>query len=84
VANDFARIAWRCRRGTLELDLMLQRFLANGYPGLNEQERGDFSRLLEVQDPLLMDWLQGRGMPPMELERIVARIRAIVTSGDPA
>lgn len=69
-----ARIAWRCRRGLLELDLILQRFLATHYPVLNESERACFARLLEESDAELWEWIQG-AEPMPEYRELVARLR---------
>lgn len=54
------QLVWRCRRGVRELDVLFTRFLASGYNELSIQEQVDFQRLLEVQDPTIMDWLFGR------------------------
>lgn len=74
--EDFRSIAWRCRRGTLELDLMLQRFLESGYSQLQPQEKQAFSELLDQQDPILLDWLMGRTLPDnQKLTAIIIKIR---------
>lgn len=52
-------IRWRCRRGTRELDQQLQRFVEQRYACLNEQDKAAFSRLLDMEDPLLADYLSG-------------------------
>ncbi len=54
------QLVWRCRRGVRELDVLFGRFLNNSYPTLSKAEQADFQRLLEVQDPIIMDWLMGR------------------------
>ena len=51
------QLVWRCRRGVRELDVILSQFLDTGYPLLNDVQRSDFERLLEIQDPVIMDWL---------------------------
>lgn len=58
-----ARIAWCCRRGMLELDLLLGRFMEQGYAQLNAEQRKVFLRLLEEPDPDLYAWLMGSGAP---------------------
>lgn len=57
------RLRWQCRRGMLELDLLLETFLENDFPGLSDREKGDFPRLLALEDPQLHDWLMGEGAP---------------------
>ena len=55
--NTKRRLAWRCRRGTRELDLILSEFVDRHYGGLNETEQQLFDGLLERTDPQLTDWL---------------------------
>lgn len=53
------RLRWRCRRGMLELDLVLARFLEENYPALTARQRRDFERLLDLPDQEL--WRVVRG-----------------------
>ena len=48
------RIRWRCRRGLLELDLLLQRFLNKYDSQLNEQQIDQFESLLSLSDQDLL------------------------------
>lgn len=48
------RIRWRCRRGLLELDLLLQRFLNKYDSQLNEQQIDQFESLLSLSDKDLL------------------------------
>ena len=74
--NDIARLRWRCRRGTRELDLLLQRFLDVVYPTLTDQERRAFERLLDEADPDLLDWITGRRpLPAPDYEPLIAPLR---------
>lgn len=70
-----ARLRWRCRRGMLELDLLLARFVEQHYETLEAAERIAFDRLLETPDPMLFAYLQGTEVPEPELQQIVARVR---------
>ncbi len=75
-AREKARLAWHCRRGMLELDLILQRFLENGLEKLSSQELKDFDSLLTCTDPELFSWLMGHGEPEnKELKELVAIIQ---------
>ena len=47
----------QCRRGMLELDFILHRFLNTQYEQLSPEQQAQFSRLLEEEDPTLFDWL---------------------------
>ncbi len=70
-----SRLQWRCRRGTRELDELLQRYLHLRYPQADAAEQQAFERLLEMQDPVLQDWLAGASRPPeRELEDVIQRI----------
>jgi len=57
---DQKQLVWRCRRGVRELDVLFTRFLESDYPKLTRIQQTDFQRLLEIQDPVIMDWLFGR------------------------
>ena len=71
-----AKLTWHCRRGMLELDLILQRFLATQVEQLTEQQIDLFERLLTAQDPDLYAWLMGYEAPvDKELREIVAFIQ---------
>ena len=46
-----------------ELDLLLERWLADRYPNACPESRAAFERLLEAQDAELAGWLLGRERP---------------------
>lgn len=74
--SELARVRWRCRRGMLELDLFLERFVTQEYSGLAAGEKAALTRLLETPDTQLLDYLQGRQQPAdPELAALVSRIR---------
>jgi succinate dehydrogenase flavin-adding protein (antitoxin of CptAB toxin-antitoxin module) len=60
---DLDRIRWRCRRGLLELDLILKRFLENHFDRLDARQRDLFNQLLDESDNDLLDWTLGRKEP---------------------
>jgi folate-binding protein YgfZ len=75
--TELSRLRWRCRRGTLELDLLFERFLAEAYPSLNPTERSIFDEFLNATDPLIMAWLAGRAKPAQpEFMRIIELLRS--------
>jgi antitoxin CptB len=57
------QLIWRCRRGVRELDVLLDRYLKAQYLQLNTVQKEAFERLLEEQDPLIMDWLFMKSHP---------------------
>lgn len=70
------RLRWRCRRGMLELDLLLEGFLDTQYPALAAADRQAFARMLEFPDQLLLEWLTGKIVPAdAEMRRLVQAIR---------
>jgi antitoxin CptB len=52
------RLAWRCRRGLLELDIVLQRFIATHFYDLSMQELATFDALLALPDNDFWNLLQ--------------------------
>ncbi|GMR19999.1 MAG: succinate dehydrogenase assembly factor 2 [Gammaproteobacteria bacterium] len=66
------RLLWRCRRGLLELDIVLQRFLEAEYSGLAEQDKRCFRDLLEVQDNALLEYLHDPDKcPDLQLKQFI-------------
>nr|WP_242467482.1 succinate dehydrogenase assembly factor 2 [Thiocapsa imhoffii] len=61
---EIRRLRWQCRRGMLELDDVLDRFLDAGYADLDDAQRVQFVRLLAEQDQRLSDWFLSRAEPP--------------------
>ena len=74
---ELNRLRWHCRRGMLELDLLLEGFLDEGYARLDEDGCRLFARLLDYPDPVLIDWFMGASVPSDGAMRaLVGRIRA--------
>ena len=48
--KELERVRWRCRRGLLELDIVLQRFVDTYHAKLNEAELQQFETLLDLSD----------------------------------
>ena len=55
-----ARLRWRARRGLLENDLILTRFLDAHETDLSDDDVDALTRLLDLADNPLMDLLLGR------------------------
>ena len=69
---ELNRMRWQCRRGMLELDLLLTDFLETRFPNLDPSARQSFLRLLELPDQTLQQWLFGDGAKvDSELQQIV-------------
>jgi antitoxin CptB len=70
------RLRWQCRRGHLELDLLLRAFLDRHLGELNNDERQALARLLSYPDETLWSWLHGtESVTDRELAALVERIR---------
>ena len=63
LAVDETRLRWQCRRGMLELDLMLESFVEKRYEGLSDKTKKAFHQLLKCQDQFLLDYLMGQAVP---------------------
>lgn len=57
--NKLSKVRWRCRRGMLELDVMLQKFCDAVYTSLSPEKQQLFEDLLESADQDLQRWLVG-------------------------
>lgn len=63
-----ARLRWRARRGLLENDLILTRFLDAHEEAMSDEEVDAFSRLMELSDNTLMDLLMAKKQPDAEVD----------------
>lgn len=58
------RLRWACRRGMLELDVLLGNFLEEAYITLSDRDQEIFVALLERNDQELFMWLTGKETAP--------------------
>lgn len=71
------QLRWRCRRGMLELDLVLAGFLEKGFAGLTPEQKRAFQQLLDLPDNDLWDLIQGRAQSDdARLSPVLALLRA--------
>ena len=79
--HHLPRLKWACRRGMLELDVLLGDFLEKGYPELTDDDKRLFIMLLECTDPEIFSWLLGKAVPQdQQLAHITEIIRNHVKS----
>ena len=72
------RLRWRCRRGLLELDIILERFLRQYATTMAEEELAALGELLDYPDNDLWDVVKGSSERYAPRHRsIVARLRAV-------
>ncbi|TAN70800.1 MAG: succinate dehydrogenase assembly factor 2 [Methylobacter sp.] len=57
--DELARLKWQCRRGTKELDFLLNRYLETGYLVADRRERELFVELLGMEEDVLVGVLMG-------------------------
>ena len=71
-------LRWQCRRGMLELDFVLARYLDKHFDTAVPEERARFAALLTAQDPELQLWLlNGEPHPDVGYHDLIRRIRGI-------
>jgi antitoxin CptB len=58
--EEVRRLSWRCRRGLLELDIVLQRFSDKHLTGLTNEELHAFDSLLDLPDNEFLDLVTRR------------------------
>ncbi|MEK9719865.1 MAG: succinate dehydrogenase assembly factor 2 [Quisquiliibacterium sp.] len=61
------RLRWRARRGLLENDLLLTRFLERHETSLTDEEVAGLDHLLGLPDNELLDLILGRTEPDAEI-----------------
>ena len=67
-ARALSKLRWRCRRGLLENDLLIERFFARAEPVTEADARGLYA-LMELADNELLDIFLGRQKPNADLDR---------------
>jgi antitoxin CptB len=67
-ARALSKLRWRCRRGLLENDLLIERFFARAEPVSEAEARGLYA-LMELADNDLLDIFLGRQKPNADLDR---------------
>lgn len=76
-ATQRSRLLWACRRGMLELDILLARFCERGLDELKPEECVVFEALLHTPDPELLSWLMGYESPQDKaFADVVSRIQS--------
>lgn len=77
--DELARLRWQCRRGTKELDFLLNRYLETGYLVADQGERDLFVELLGFEDDELAGVLLG-AKEVEEMGFLVEKIRCSCVS----
>ncbi len=75
--ESIAKLKWQCRRGTKELDLLLENYLTSLYNESTNEEKALFKELLSLQDTKLIWFLLGNQLPDSKgLSILVKKIRS--------
>ena len=81
--KNLERVRWRSRRGLLELDIVLGRFIEQHYAQLDEAGQRAFEALLDMPDNTLWDMIAGRAerwvqeATHTEQQALLEKIRAV-------
>ncbi len=80
--EEVRRLSWRCRRGLLELDIVLQRFSEHYLAELNTQELAAFDSLLDYPDNEFLDVITSRvevlptkQLDALAMQKVLAKLR---------
>ena len=74
--ESISKLKWRCRRGTQELDYLLEGYLDKYYSLANKDEQALFVEFLTLQDSQLILFLLGEQLPMSKgLAGLVKKIR---------
>ena len=75
--ENLQKLTWRCRRGTKELDVLMQKFLNEYYSQVSPSLQQAFETMLDMQDPELYDLLIGKQKSADEnINRVIEYIYA--------
>lgn len=71
------QLRWACRRGLLELDLLLNTYMDRVYAQLTDREKRQFISLLDMQDQEMYEMLSGKTSPnDKHLAELLEKIRS--------
>ncbi len=79
--TEYSELKWRCRRGMLELDILLNSYLDKNYETMSPQTGAVFSDVLDYPDKVLLDLLMGEMQSSdQSVNALVQSIRQATTS----
>lgn len=73
-----ARLRWRARRGLLENDIILTRFLDAYEESMSDIEVDAFTKLMNISDNLLMDLIMARKEPEQDSELDLPHVKDLL------
>ena len=76
IEQQRSRLYWQCRRGMLELDILLQEYYRKYCETFSDDDVAVFTELLACSDDQLNGYLMGRMVPTdAKLSALVVKIR---------
>jgi antitoxin CptB len=76
--SEYGKLAWQCRRGTKELDLLLTAYLNVSFDNADVLEKSSFMQLLNLDDNAMMGLLLGDGRTHCKsMDAVIDKIRKI-------
>ena len=77
-AVEYAELKWRCRRGMLELDIVLNGYLDKNFNTMSPEQSTAFGAILDYPDQVLFDLLLGNMQSSdAGINSLIADIRAV-------
>jgi antitoxin CptB len=74
-ADQYRRLAWQCRRGIKEVEVVLVPFFEQHFLNLSRADQQLFEQLLLEQDVDMFEWFTKRTLPEQpDLARIVKKV----------
>jgi antitoxin CptB len=75
--GELGKLRWHCRRGLLELDIILEQFNTRHLSALDTEQLARFRELIAFEDNDLLDVIMGRtAVPDERFEPILKLLRA--------
>ena len=65
-------------RGCREMDFLLSKFADNELDNLSSDELDQYSKLLDMEDPDIYDWILSKKEAPSEVSHIISKIQYIM------
>jgi len=61
--SNKSRLAWRCRRGMREMDILFEKFVQSDYDLLSPQKKQSFECFVDETDVDIFSWITGKSIP---------------------
>lgn len=75
--EPISKLAWRCKRGIREMDIVFQAYLKQYYEKASTTEQEAFIALIDEQDLDVMNWILGRDKTPEQFQIIIKTMQTL-------